>query len=56
MVKHYVSVEVDKSKLPYGRGVTLKQAQDEFVKGFMEAAKKNPGKYVGIKAIEFKFK
>jgi hypothetical protein len=50
-------VHVPQEKLEYGKktGVKLAEAQDSFVKGFMESAQEHKDKYKAIDSFEFVF-
>lgn len=62
-MKTYLKVKVPEGTFVKGRdygkeyGITKKQAQDEYIKGFMESAQKNKekGYYKGIKGFDFEF-
>ena len=58
MKQQYAIVKVENNDLKYGTliGVTLKEAQDSYIKGFItNAKKKQHTKYRNYKGIEFQF-
>ena len=58
----YAVIDVPASAFRRGKdyggktGVTLKEAQDAYIKGFVESAKKKKNtKYKGVKGLDFRF-
>lgn len=58
MVKKFLVIKTGNKDLDYGKGtgVSRKEAQDAFISGFIESAKKKKQtKYKGISGFDFEF-
>jgi hypothetical protein len=55
-IKDTIYLDIKKSELEYGRGISVRQAASAFMEGFMESAraKRGTAKYAGIKNIAYR--